>query len=62
MNIKKTPIALAVSLALLTQHSSLWAADQATTTVPQTNEAANEATKNAKLVAPCVRLVVASKI
>ena len=47
MNIKKTPIALAVSLALLTQASSLWAADQVVANAPE----ASEAEKNAKLVA-----------
>ena len=47
MKIKKTPIAFAVSIALLTQYPSAWAADQAATGTPEASEAA----KNAKLVA-----------
>ncbi len=47
MKIKKTPIALAVSIALFAQYTPAWAADQATANTSETNDAA----KNAKLVA-----------
>lgn len=47
MKLRKTPIALAVSVALFAQYAPTWAADQASANTPEAVEAA----KNAKLVA-----------
>ena len=53
MKIKKTPIAFAVSIALLTQYPSAWAADQAATGTPEASEAAKKFQTSSERRRPC---------